>query len=121
MNVELLTRVCGDCMLVSLVGELDTTDAVSAAAAVTAVTADGKQLIVNLEALEYIDCHAVSALLGVRQTARQAGGDVLLAAPQGLVLRLLTLIRVAGVHESVAAAAEYMPAPAPGQLPASHM
>jgi hypothetical protein len=47
-----------------------------------------------------------SALLGVRETVRQAGGELLLAAPHGPVLRLLTLLGVPGVHPSVAAAAD---------------
>lgn len=119
MNVELRTRVCGGHMVVALIGELDTMDAVTAADAVAALAAGGQWLIIDLEALEFLDCHAVRALLGVRQSARQAGGDVLLAAPRGLVLRLLTLAGVPGVHASVAAAAESVPAADPGLLPAS--
>ena len=45
-------------------------------------------------------------LLGVRETAREAGGDVLLAAPHGPVLRLLTVLGLPGVYPSVAAAAD---------------
>jgi anti-anti-sigma factor len=118
VNAELCTRVCGGHGVVALIGEMDTTDAVPAAAAVTALAPDARQLIIDLEALEYIDCHAVSALLGVRQVSRRAGGDVLLAAPHGLVRRLLTLIGVPGVLASVAAAAENAPS-APGPLPGS--
>jgi anti-anti-sigma regulatory factor len=76
------------------------------AGAVAALAADGQQLIINLEALDFIDCHAAGALLGVRTTARKAGGDVLLAAPHGPVLRLLTLLSVPDVHASEAAAAD---------------
>jgi anti-anti-sigma factor len=105
-NVELRTRVCRGYAVVVLCGELDTRDAVDTAAAVAALAADGQQLIIDLEPLDFIDCHAAGALLGVRETARQAGGDVLLAAPHGPVLRLLTLLGVPGIHASVAAAAD---------------
>ncbi len=105
-NVELRTRVFGGYAVVVLRGELDTRDAEDTAAAVAALAAGGQQLIVDLETLDFIDCHAVGALLGVRETARQAGGDVLLAAPHGPVLRLLTLLGVPGVHDSLAAAAD---------------
>jgi anti-anti-sigma factor len=104
-NVELRTRVCRGYAVVVLSGELDTSDAEDTAAAVAAVTAGG-QLIIDLGTLDFIDCHAAGALLGVRETARQAGGDVLLAAPHGPVLRLLTVLGVPGVHASVAAAAD---------------
>jgi anti-anti-sigma factor len=105
-SVELRTRVCGGYCVVMLRGALDTTDAESAARAVAALTADGQQLIIDLGALDFIDCHATGALLGVREAARQSGGDVLLAAPHGSVLRLLTLVDVSGVHPSVAAAVD---------------
>jgi anti-anti-sigma factor len=96
VSVELLARVCGGYVVV-LRGELDTADAESTASAVAELAEGGQQLIIDLEALEYIDCHALSGLLRARDTARKAGGDVLLAAPHGLVLRLLTLVDVPGV------------------------
>jgi anti-anti-sigma factor len=105
-NVELRARVCRGYAVVALSGELDTRDAADAAAAVAALAAGGQQLVIDLEPLGFIDCHAAAALLRVRETARQAGGDVLLAAPHGPVLRLLTLLGVSGVHASVAAAAD---------------
>jgi anti-anti-sigma factor len=104
-NVELRTRACRGYAVVVLRGELDTTDAEDITAAVAALAAGGQQLVIDLENLDFIDCHAAGALLGARAIARQAGGDVLLAAPHGPVLRLLTLLGVPGVHASVAAAA----------------
>lgn len=101
---ELRTRVFHGIAVVMLCGELDTTGAGATAGAVAALAAGGQRLIIDLEALDFIDCHAAGALLAVRKAARQAGGDVLLAAPHGLVLRLLTLLEVPGVHASVAAA-----------------
>lgn len=79
-------------------------DADSAAAAVAAC---GPRVIVDLSALEFADCHALGALLRVQQAARAAGGDVRLAAPCRLVLRVLDLAGLAGmfcVYPSVAAA-----------------
>lgn len=105
-NVELLTGLCHGYAVLVLRGELDTGDAEETAAAVAALTAGGRQLIIDLETLDFIDCHAVGALLGAREAARQAGGDVLLAAPRGPVLRLLTVLGVPSVHASVAAAAD---------------
>jgi anti-anti-sigma factor len=102
VNVELRTRVCGGHVVAALIGELDTTGAVTTAAAVAALASAGHRLIIDLEGLEFIDCHATWELLVVRQAVRQAGGDVLLAAPHGPVLRMLTLIGVPGMHASVA-------------------
>jgi hypothetical protein len=46
---------------------------------------------VDLEGLGFIDCSGLSAIVSAWKQARQAGGDLRLAAPQQLVLRLLCL------------------------------
>ena len=107
MGVDISTRVYGGHVVVALRGELDIVDAARAAAAVTSVTCGGQWVIVDLSVLGFIDCSALRALLGVQRLARQAGGDVLLAAPQERVLRLLALTGLGDVfcvHASVAAA-----------------
>jgi anti-anti-sigma factor len=66
--------------------------------------ASDPRIIVDLAALEFIDCCALGALGRVRAQARQAGGDLLLAAPRGPVRRILALtglIDVFSVHASV--------------------
>ena len=76
--------------------------------AAAAVAACGPRVIVDLPALEFIDCHALGALLCVQKAARAAGGGVLLAAPRKPVLRVLDLSgldHVFCVYASVAAAA----------------
>lgn len=105
-NAELLIRVCGGYSVAVLRGELDTADAESVAGALAALAAEGRPLIIDLETLDFIDCHAAGALLKVREAARRAGGDALLAAPHGPVLRLLTVLGVPGIHASVAAAVD---------------
>jgi len=108
VGVDISTRVYGGHVVVALRGELDIVDAARAAAAVTSVTCGGQWVIVDLSVLGFIDCSALRALLGVQRLARQAGGDVLLAAPQERVLRLLALTGLGDVfcvHASVAAAA----------------
>ena len=94
-----------DRVLVALRGELDVTDAASAAVALIALAARDCEIIVDLAGLEFIDSSGLAALVLARRHARQAGGDLLLAAPQKQVLRLLTLTRlveVFGVHACAA-------------------
>jgi STAS domain/Histidine kinase-like ATPase domain len=69
-----------------------------------AAVARDLRIIVDLAALEFIDCCALDALGRVRAQARQADGDLLLAAPRGPVRRILALtglIDVFSVHASV--------------------
>ena len=103
--VGLSTREYGGHVVVALDGELDAVDAESVMAALAAVVARDPRIIVDLAALEFIDCCALGALGRVRAQARQAGGDLLLAAPRGPVRRILALTGLSdvfSVHASVA-------------------
>jgi anti-anti-sigma factor len=63
----------------------------------------GGHVIVVLGGLEFIDSSSVAALARGRKLARHAGGDLLLAAPQHQVLRVLTLTRLIDVFPSTPA------------------
>jgi anti-sigma B factor antagonist len=107
-SVDLSTRECDGHVVVALRGELDLVDAADVAAALAAAVAREPGIIVDLAGLEFIDCSGVAALARGRRHARQAGGDLLLAAPQQRVLRVLAITRLAGefsVHASVEEAA----------------
>jgi len=107
ISVDLSTRECDGQVIVALRGVLDVADAVSVAAALTAVAARQRDIVVDLAGLEFIDSSGVAALVRGRRQARYAGGELLLAAPQQQVLRVLTLTRlidVFPVHASVAEA-----------------
>lgn len=107
-GVDLSTRECDGQFVVALHGQLDMAEAASVAAALAAVAARGPQIIVDLAALEFIDSSGVAALVRGRNLARRAGGELLLAAPQQQVLRVLTLTRLIDVfplHATVAEAA----------------
>ena len=75
----------------ALGGVVDVTGAADAEAAMTALVARGQSLVIDMSALDFIDCSALGALLRVRGLARRCGSDVVLAAPQPYVLRLLAL------------------------------
>jgi len=90
-GVELKASVRDDHMVVVLRGELDVTDAAAAEAAIAALAAPGQSLIVDMSALDFMDCASLGGLLRVQTVARRGGGDVVLAAPQLQALRLLAL------------------------------
>jgi anti-sigma B factor antagonist len=94
-STDLSTRSCDGHAVVALRGELDLADAVAVAAALAAVAAREPGIIVDLAGLEFIDSSGVAALARGRRQARQAGGDLLLAAPQQKVTRVLAITRLA--------------------------
>jgi anti-anti-sigma factor len=104
LSVEILVRECGSHVVVGLRGELDAVSVSYAVVAMTAILPVGRCVIVDLAELEFADCAALNGLREVQELARQGGGDVSLAAPTGLVLRLLTLTEMFAVYVSVAAA-----------------
>jgi anti-anti-sigma factor len=93
-SMDLSIRQREDRVVIALRGELDVTDAASAGAALIALVARDCEIIVDLAGLEFIDSSGLAALLLARKHARQAGGDLLLAAPQQQVLRVLTITRL---------------------------
>ena len=104
-SMDLTTPGCGGSAVVALRGELDVADAAAAAARLTEAAARDRVLIVDLAGLDYIDASGLAALACARAHARQAGGDLLLAAPQLQVQRILAitgLIDVFGVHACAA-------------------
>ena len=95
-------------------GELDLASAPALAAALGVVATREPRIIVDLAGLEFIDASGVAALSRGRRHARNAGGDLLLAAPQRQVRRVLAIIwEVDGfaVHASVTEAAASAGAP----------
>jgi anti-sigma B factor antagonist len=118
-GMDLCSRQSDDRVVIALRGELDVTDAASAASALIAFAAPGCEIIVDLAGLEFIDSSGLAALVLARKHARQAGGDLLLAAPQQQVLLMLTithLIEVFAVQadpEKVAGSAKPSTAAAP--------
>jgi anti-sigma B factor antagonist len=104
LSVELVTRECGSHVVVGLRGQLDAVSVSDVVVAMTAIMPAGRCVIVDLAELEFADCAALTGLREVRDMAWHAGGDVLLAEPTGLVLRLLTLTEMFVPYASVAAA-----------------
>jgi len=94
-STDLSTLSCDGHAVVALRGELDLADAAAVAAALTAVAAREPGIIVDLAGLEFIDSSGVAALARGRRQAWQAGGDLILAAPQQKVMRVLAITRLA--------------------------
>jgi anti-sigma B factor antagonist len=108
VRVDLSISECSGQAVVTLSGELDVADAARVVAALAVTVAPQREIIVDLAGLEFIDSSGLAALIRVRKQARHAGGDVLLAAPQHQVLRVLALTRMLddfSVHTSVDEAA----------------
>lgn len=107
MTLELSVCLYDGYAVAAVRGELDVTSSADAMPAIAALVVRHQVVIVELSALEFMDCGALGVLLRVRRLARQSGGDVLLAAPAANVLRLLSLTgmnEVFGVHASADAA-----------------
>jgi anti-sigma B factor antagonist len=94
VSVELSTRERDGQLVVVVRGELDVTQAAKVAVSLAVVAASGRTVILDLEGMEFIDSSGLAALVHARQFARRAGGDLLLAAPQQQVLRILAITRL---------------------------
>lgn len=78
------------------------------------VAAGRTRIVVDLSEVAFLDSSGLGALVAGLKTARQAGGDLRIAAPSEqvlLVLRLTSLDRVLEPHASAETAFQEMPAP----------
>jgi anti-sigma B factor antagonist len=104
VNIDLSSVVRNGHAVVGLRGELDLNAAAGVTVALAGVAAAHPDIIIDLADLEFIDCSSLWALLAAGEQARRAGGALLLAAPQQLVIRVLALTGLAdvfSVHASV--------------------
>lgn len=110
-SMNVVSSPCPDCVIVALSGDLDIASATGLAGSLSAVTAPGSLVILDLAELAFIDCGALRTLAAARMQALAAGGDLLLADPRPPVRRILSLIDLSGllpVFASVTeAASEY--------------
>lgn len=98
--------------VVRLDGRLDLLSAASVKLRLAQEVADGRrQIVVDLEAVDFIDSSGLGALISGLKAARVAGGDLRIARPREqarTVLRLTTLDRVLRGYETVEeASADY--------------
>jgi len=97
-DAELKVGGFGGHAVVALHGELDLAGVPAVAShLIAAVTARGPSVIVDLAGLDFIDCCGLGVLVRVQKWTRENGGDVLLAAPQQHLRRLLGLMGLIGV------------------------
>ena len=76
------------------------------------VTAGGNLWVVDLSGVDFIDSSGLGALISGLKAAREAGGDLRIAAPNAQVMKVLeltNLTRVLSPYESVDAAAADRP------------
>lgn len=72
--VELSAGECNDQVIVCLRGELDVAEAAGVAAAFAQVADRAREIVVDLEGMEFIDSIGLAALVRARKLARHAGG-----------------------------------------------
>jgi anti-sigma B factor antagonist len=107
LSADLTISDYGGQVVVALRGELDVMDAEAVAATLTAAADRGNVIVVDLAGLTFIDASGMAALVRARRHARHMGGDLVLAAPQRQVRRVLALTQQAGafsLHSDVAQA-----------------
>jgi anti-sigma B factor antagonist len=106
--IELDTGGAADAAVIRLQGRLTMVNAAALRSAVAdAVSAGRTRVVLDLSGCEFMDSSGLGAVIGGLKTARQAGGDLRIAAltPQvATVLQLTNLDRVLRPYDTVAGA-----------------
>jgi anti-sigma B factor antagonist len=107
-STVLSIRSCDGHLVATVRGELDLVDAAAVQTALMAAADREPRVVLDLTRLHFIDASGLAALARARQYARHARGDLLLAAPQPQLRRLLATTSLAygfSVYPSVQEAA----------------
>ena len=91
-------------LLVKMAGEADMTASAQLRDTLAAVLAGMRHLVVDMSGLHFIDAASVRGLVALCKAAEDAGGTLVLVAPQPIVARMLKLCRadqLIAVYESV--------------------
>ena len=95
-------------------GELDVCTSPDIVPVLMATASGGSGIVVDLADLAFMDCGSLHELVAARAKARLAGGDLRLACPQPIVLRLFFLSEMiahwplfASVDEALSANRDY--------------
>jgi anti-sigma B factor antagonist len=106
--MELSEKVAGTAVVLAPQGKLNLVSAPQVKARLDDLVRGGRaRVVIDLSAVDFIDSSGLGALIGGLKTARQAGGDVRIAAAGEqvrAVLRLTNLDRILAPYESVEAA-----------------
>jgi anti-sigma B factor antagonist len=104
-------RTCDDhdCAVIELHGELDLAGAIAVCGLLMTSTANEPVTTLDLTELDFMDCSGLGVLVRARQHATQFGHQLLLAAPNPVVRKVLGLTganRQFPIYASVAAAVD---------------
>jgi anti-sigma B factor antagonist len=105
MDLLIETRQAGDWSILEVKGEVDLYSAPRLKERLGELTGGGRsQIVVNLEAVEFLDSTGLGVLIGALKRCREAGGTLALAAPREPVRKVLAITgldRVFPIHDSV--------------------
>ena len=79
---------------VALIGEIDVGNVGDAESALTRMAASGTPLVLDLVGLTYCDSQGVAMLFRLARQARDRGGMLTVANPQGIVSRVFEITRL---------------------------
>ncbi len=86
---------------VALVGEIDIANVADVEAALLPMTESGAPLVVDLVGLTYCDSQGIAMLFRLARLARDRGGSLTVANPQGIVSRVFEITRLDEVVDVV--------------------
>jgi len=110
MELEIGTVRKGDACILTISGEVDIYTSPALKSALAAAAVDGcRVLVVDLNAVGFIDSSGLGVLVGALRRAREAGGDLRVVSGQETVARILRITgldRVFALHATLDEALE---------------
>jgi anti-sigma B factor antagonist len=103
MELKVTSRPQGECVVMSVQGEIDLYTVPRLQRALTDALAAGGpvRLVVDMSGVDFCDSTGVNVLLAAHRQAREAGGDLELASPRPAVRKILQVTGLEAVFTVV--------------------
>lgn len=107
MELKVTSRPQGECVVMSVQGEIDLYTVPRLQRALADALAAGRvRLVVDMSGVDFCDSTGVNVLLAAHRQAREAGGDLELASPRPAVRKILQVTGLETVFTVVETPAE---------------
>jgi len=107
--IDVVVKREGPVVVVRLVGDLELTNQAAVRAKIDPLLAEGASVVLDLEALDYIDSSGLGFIIGTLKRIRECNGRLALARPKPHVagiFKLINLPSLVGIHPTLEAALE---------------
>ena len=101
MSLSLKTHRIGNRLVIDMVGRLTVLDQSLQSLVRDCIKGGDRNFVLNMTQLSYLDSSELAQLVSIHASIKEAGGSLVLAAPNPQILKMLDITKLESVFEIV--------------------